>query len=108
MTDRISQMYGSNRRTATKATQPASKPEPIAEESYIEHRKNVATIKVGDTSIAVPTVAHAQEMVKQIATLDRHVKQLTAENRRMRAFINKMVTQISKIDNALDNKMDKL
>lgn len=104
---RITDMYGSKDEVDQVVTKTIPV-QPLAEESYIEHRKNVATITVGDKKIAVPTVAHAQEMVKQIATLDRHVKQLTAENRRLRAFINKMAAQMTKMDNALDNKMDKL
>jgi hypothetical protein len=105
MSNRISQMYGGK---AVEKTSIPAQVEPISEDSYIEQRRNVANIKVGDTTVAVPTVAHAQEMTKKIQVLDRHVKQLTAENRRMRSFINKMVAQISKIDNTLDNKMDKL
>lgn len=107
MNKRIHQMYGSTGEV-DEVVSKTLKPEPIAEESYIEHRRNVATITVGDHKVAVPTVAHAQEMVKDIATLDRHVKQLTAENRRMRTFINKMSAQMVKMQNALDNKMDKL
>jgi hypothetical protein len=104
---RIKDMYGS-KVEVDEVVAKALPTQPLAEESYIEHRKNVATITVGDKKIAVPTVAHAQEMVKQIAALDRHVKQLTAENRRMRAFINKMADKMTKMGTALDNKMDKL
>jgi chaperonin cofactor prefoldin len=100
-------MYGSTDDVDVDSNK-ALKPDAIAEESYIEHRRNVATITVGDSKVAVPTVSHVQEMVKDISTLDRHVKQLTAENRRMRTFINKMVAQMTKMQNALDNKMDKL
>ena len=104
---RISQMYGSSKEV-DEVVAKVLPVQPIAEESYIEHRKNVATITVCDHKVAVPTVAHAQEMVKQITTLDRHVKQLTAENRRLRAFINKMADKMVKMNATLENKMDKL
>ena len=106
MTDRIAQMYGGK-----KASAPRPKPlatSPLEETTYIEQRKNVAVIKVGEQSVSVPTTAHIDEMVKTMTVIDRHIKQLTAENRRMRAFINKMAHNIKLIENDLDNKLDKL
>lgn len=80
---------------------------PLKEESYITTRRNVALIAVGNSKVAVPTVAHIQEMVNDIADSNRKIKQLQAENRKLHTTVNKLVTELNKMKSAMDNKMDK-
>jgi hypothetical protein len=80
----------------------------LTEESYIEARKHIAIINLGDSKVAVPTVAHVQEIVKDVVDLRRQVRQLSSENRRMRMIINKMNSDIRQMQISLDNKLDKL
>lgn len=107
MSDRIASMYGP---TALDITDIIPTRIPLIVEPsdlFIELQKNIAIIRDGDKTVAVPTMAHIQGLITEITMLQRQLKHISAENRRMRIFMNTMSKSLSKAHNSLDNKMDK-
>lgn len=103
MKSHIGIMYQTDNESATQPPTTTA----ITEESYIETRKHVSFIQVGEKKVAVPTVAHIQEIVKSHQTLTRQVKQLASDNRKMRVYANSLSAELSKLKNELANKLDK-
>lgn len=110
MTDKIdprviATMYRSN--APAKAVEKVQERIAINEQGIVPHR-NVTIIKINKQSIAVPTVGHVQEVVKEVDSLKAHVNRLASENRQLRATINKITSQMTKLAREIDNKIDKL
>jgi hypothetical protein len=66
------------------------------------------TIKLDGETLIAASAMHTQELEKEIGKLQRTIKNLDAQNRRMAVAYNKLANLVRTLELELQNKVDKL
>lgn len=82
--------------------------QPLKEESYIEKREKYVTIKIDGKQVTVPSEKFVKDLEKKNGELEKKLKNVDTENRRLKASINQLINDLNKLKTKVDNKMDKL
>lgn len=68
----------------------------------------MVSLNIGDVMVTIPSSAYTRALEKQIASIERDLRNAKNSNRHLVRAVNQLTKMVNNLQSQLDNKVDKL